>query len=73
MGTTRTYTTLADLTSTEIIPALGDYASDFDIDALTAELRHIDAITYNKPQQGFTLDIDPDTFWSIAARHDTTA
>ena len=63
MGHTRTYTTLTDLTSAEIIPALGDYASDFDIDA----------ITYNKPQQGFTLDIDPDTFWSIAARHDTTA
>ena len=73
MGHTRTYTTLADLTSAEIIPALGDYANDFDIDAITAELRHIDAITYNKPEQGFTLDIDSETFWSIAARHDTTA
>ena len=73
MGHTRTYTTLAGLIGTEIIPALGDHASDFDTAAIVAELRHIDAITYNKPQQGFTLDIDPETFWSIAARHDTTA
>lgn len=41
-------------------------ASDYDIDAILADLRdHVDG--------GLNIDdIDPDTFWGIVARHDTT-
>lgn len=63
------HTTITDLQDREITPALGEYADDFDIDAITEDLRDQDLITYDG--EHFALEATPDEFWAIVAQHDT--
>ena len=77
MTAQKIYTTIDDLRDAEITPAFGDYEDDFDTDAFVVELRELGHIRYvktgNLTHDGLILDIDDETFWEIAARHDKKA
>lgn len=79
---TATYTTRQDAIQAEIIPALGDHATDYDTDGIADELLTWHAAideqgTEHVQQSGFQVkpqySDDPDAFWSLAAKHDRTA
>lgn len=50
-----------------IVPSLGEYAGEFDVEAIAAEC--VDLIPGTRM---WTVTVDADTFWEIAARHDLT-
>lgn len=66
----RTYQTLNDLVAHEVTPALGEYAEDFDVSGLVAELREVGLITATPT--GFKIMRNVDEFWRVAERHDRT-
>lgn len=53
--------------SLDIIPALGGYEEDYDIDAIFDE-----AYEYSPELDGFYSTVDGDQFWDIAAANDLT-
>ena len=61
---TTTYTTIQDAIDYEVEPALGEYAKDYDMEAIAREYFDL----YDE-RDGFSAS-DPDGFWDIAARHD---
>lgn len=60
------YSTVPDALDA-VKPWFGDFADDFDLDAILDE-----AFEYDPDQDGFVLAVDDDEFAAIAARHDTT-
>lgn len=47
-----------------ILPALGEYEDDYDIDAIANE-----AVYSLGECRGFAV-VDPEEFWTVAAKHD---
>ena len=69
------YTTIADAISREIIPALGDYAHLYDIDAIAAEAFQYRADVDSHGRvllntAGFEIVATGLEFWEIVARHE---
>ena len=57
------WSTRAEAIEREIIPALGDYVDDFDIDGLADEVLDSD-------QDGYWCCVSPERFFEIAAKYD---
>ncbi len=73
---TKRFATIQDAIDS-ITPAFGDYADDFDVDAIAAEAFEYRVDTNEAGQQlldtaGFedTTEGDADAFWAIAAKYD---
>lgn len=67
-----TYTSNIDFITGEIIPALGDYAADFDIDGIWTELRARDLVVYRTHDGAAQLDgfewadgLGDDSLWDV--------
>ena len=60
------FTTIADVVTYYVAPALADHADDFDLDAIAH-----DVATWSNSPRGFV--IDEDGFWAAVAAHDLTA
>ena len=58
------YATITDAIAREIIEPLGEYAGDFDIDAIADE-----AVSSLGDCRGFVVK-QGDEFWAIVERHD---
>lgn len=72
------YTTRQDFIAHEIVPALGEYVADFDVEAISYEtasyvVDHDDADNELLNTAGFEQVVAEDEFWAIAQRHDKTA
>ena len=52
----------------EIVGILGEYADDYDIDAIAA-----DCFTYRPAARQFFQTATEDEFWASVAKHDTSA
>lgn len=65
---TTIYTTVSELIEREIVAALGEHASDFDIDAIVRHLLDTNGIEYSVNKQGFRLTISTDEFWALVPR-----
>lgn len=65
----KTYTTIDDFKWAEIFPALGDFAQDFDVDAIAREASEYDASVGGFYLRG-DLECDDDAFWALCERHD---
>lgn len=69
------YTTRAECIECEIIPALGEYAADHDLDAIADEVIEFhdaydeEAGAYWLPAQGFYIAADDADFWASVERH----
>lgn len=70
------FTTIQDVID-NITPALGDYAADYDIDAIAREIS--DHRTDEDEQgnlllntAGFEIIADTDEFWAIVEKHEIT-
>ncbi|WP_027018986.1 hypothetical protein [Corynebacterium sputi] len=69
------YTTLNDVRDYEVIPALGEYAADYDVDAIAAEVSRWEADLYpgtsvaNAATAGFVVVEDNWEFWDTVQRH----
>ena len=60
------YTTLGDVVAYNVIPALGDFADDFDAEAIARE-------AFEMKSEGLRCWFEPREgvdFWEIAAKHD---
>lgn len=71
------YTDIKELVQLEIVPALGEYRDDFDIQAIQREttavvLEFNDAGTQLSNAYYCMDTADPDTFWDIVQAHDIT-
>ena len=63
-----TYATRDEAIQREILPALGDYASDFDAGAI------FDAcFRYDAERGGFVMSVDADGFWESVKANDNTS
>ncbi len=59
------YTTIADVISYEVVPALGEFVDDFDVEAIAREaFEYVDGAFVQRE------DVD---FWEVAKKHDTKA
>ncbi|HEX6518291.1 MAG TPA: hypothetical protein VF049_22210 [Nocardioidaceae bacterium] len=72
------YETLAEATAQAIVPALGEYGADYDIDAIAREAFAYRVDTDADGNEllntaGFEQIVDEAGFWAIAEKHDTTA
>lgn len=72
------YTDIKELVEFEIIPALGEYKDDFDIQAIqrdtVAVILEFDDAGTQLMSGEYVLDVvDPDDFWDIVQSHDITA
>ncbi|MBW1600917.1 hypothetical protein JJV70_02120 [Streptomyces sp. JJ66] len=72
------YTTLADVIDQAIVPALGEYGSDYDIEAIARETHTWVIDTDSDGNEllntgGFEQTVSDDEFWAIAEKHDTSA
>ena len=59
---TTTYTTRNEAVEREIVEALGEYAADYDIDAIAER-----TIASRGDCSGFYCTVTPEEFWTIAA------
>lgn len=59
------FTTKTEAIDQYIIPALGDFADDYDTDGIFSE-----AFEYSEDERGFVLSIDEDDFYDVAAKYD---
>ena len=71
-----TYTTNLDFIHAEIIPALGDYAADFDLDGIWTDLRERDLVIYRTHADAAQLDgfewvdgLAGDSLWNVVQDH----
>lgn len=53
------YTTKTDAVGQAILPALGEYEGDYDIDGIFS-----DAFDYDVERHGFVQVVDSDSFWN---------
>jgi hypothetical protein len=72
------YTTRQDAIKQAIIPALGEFGHDYDIEGLAAEILvyKVDTDEHGNERlntAGFELTVEGDEFWAAAKRYDTTA
>ncbi len=72
------YTTRPDAIEQAILPALGDHADDYDVDAICQETFDYRVDTDQHGNEllntaGFEQTVTDDEFWEIVARHDRTA
>lgn len=72
------FTTIAEVIEHHIVPSLGEYAADFDTDAIAAEVTEYRTDEYpghpgsvNLGTAGYEVTVDDAEFWAIVARHDT--
>lgn len=56
---------MADAIEQEILPALGEWAADYDVDAMARELFEYDTDTRRLEPTGAD-------FWDVAERHDVS-
>lgn len=75
-----TYTTNLDFINGEIIPALGDYAADFDLNGIWTELRARDLVVYRTHGGAAQLDgfewadgLGEDSLWDVVQNHGIVA
>lgn len=61
-----TYATRTDAIEQYIEPALGDYASDYDVDGIFA-----DYFEYREDEHGF-VEREGADFWGVARAHDVS-
>lgn len=59
----QTYSTINDVIG-DVIISLGEYAEDFDVEAIAREVA-----SYKAELQAFTFDVDGDDYWGIVAKH----
>lgn len=64
--TNSVYATRQDAIELEIMPALGDFADDFDIDAIADEALDSDS-------SGYWIRVSPEEFYKIASKYDREA
>ena len=65
--TLHTYRTVEDVMALEVIPTLGGFEADYDLDAVAAEM-----VAY-EPKRGVYFVREDVDFWAIAAAHEITA
>lgn len=58
-----TYTTITDAINYHIIPALGEFAEDYDVAAIAQELYHWNGTALE-------CDADDEEFWACVQRHE---
>ena len=61
------YGTKNDVIEYEIKPALGEWACDYDLDAIFDE-----AFDYDTAHNGIVPVVSGDDFWCVAAAHDVS-
>lgn len=64
--TNSNYSTRTEAIEMEILPALGDFADDFDIEAIADEVLDSD-------KDGYWMNVNIHEFYEIAAKHDKNA
>lgn len=73
-----TYSSVTDLIAQEILPALGEWVQDHDVDAIVADLREQDHIRWFSTgddkfaRHGLILDVEVEEFWRVVRRHDVS-
>lgn len=72
------HATLADVIDQVILPALGEHAEDYDVEAIARDTHTwmIDTDADGNEllnTEGFEQTVDEDEFWTIVAKYDTTA
>lgn len=72
------YTTKPQAIEALIVTALGDFAADYDIDAIADESLSYQVDTDDKGNEllntaGFEQTVSDEEFWAIVERHDTSA
>lgn len=60
----RHYTTIEDVIAYEVEPALGDFVSHYDVEAIARECYDVDAWGQ--------FELNDSDFWEVAQRHDLT-
>lgn len=63
----KAYKTIRDVVEHEVMPALGDFAGDYDATAIAR-----DCWRYDEAAGGFVKAVDDDGFWSSAIEHDVS-
>lgn len=58
-----TYTTANDVRDQLVLPALGDYATEHDVDAI------VSAVILGWDDKGHAILVEDDDFWTIVERH----
>lgn len=53
-----------DFIELEILPTLGEFADDFDVDAIVDEVSEFD------PVDGYVMAVGEDEYWEAVRRHD---
>lgn len=72
---TTLHTTIQDAIDQEVLPALGQYAADYDVEAIADEVFRFDdgydqtTGVHNLDRQGFYQAVGDDAFWQIAENH----
>lgn len=71
------YTTLSDAIEQAVIPALGEYGNDYDLEAIAREAFEYKVDTDANGNEllntaGFEQVVDETGFWAIAEKYDTT-
>ena len=57
------FTSDRDVREQMVLPALGEYAADHDVDAIVSE------VILGWDEQGHAVLVDDETFWTIVERH----
>ena len=79
MNESQTFITRTEAIEQLIIPALGDYGNDYDIEAIADEVLAYneaygeEANVYRLNDQGFYLCVDIDEFWKVVEKYDLTS
>lgn len=68
----RTYVTRAEAIEREIVPALGEWVADYDVEGIADALLSYDPMPGAIQLAGFRVRADAD-FWSVVAAHETAA
>lgn len=68
------FTTLTDVIRDEIAPALGEYADEYDLEAIAREVYEYRVDTDERGRglansAGFECVVDNDEFWEIVQKH----
>lgn len=70
----RRFTTISDVIRDEIAPALGEYADEYDLEAIAHEAYEYRVDTDGRGRElantaGFESVVDDDEFWEIVQKH----
>ena len=75
MNESQTFSTRTEAIEQVIIPALGDYGNDYDIEAIADEVLAYneaydeEANVYRLNDQGFYQCVDSDEFWEVVEKY----